>query len=119
MKNHYTITGVNDSSKGMVFLREAFPDGEANELNLVLFSTNGVHGTGNTIEDCEAWLTGNSDEDDVCDSVTFLLIRPRIVHIVYGNCRPETLDDVAFLKKLRASSHRAVSLIGVREIVFS
>ncbi len=81
MKNHYTITGVNDPSKGMGFLRGAFPDGEAGELNWVLFSTNGVHGTGNTIEDCEARLTGNGDEDDECDSVTFLLIRPRIVRL--------------------------------------
>jgi len=108
MKNHYTVTGVNE---GMSFLHRAFPNGEADEFNLVLFSTNGVHGTGNTIEDCEAWLTGNSDDE--CDSITFLLIRPRIVQVIYGNCHPKTLYDIAFLKKLRTSSHAVVSLMGV------
>jgi hypothetical protein len=89
----------------MAALRELFPDGEANELNFVLFSTSGVHGTYCTIESCEA--------GEVRD-VTFLVVQPRIVALRYGNVMPLSPEDFAFLKKLRASSMKAVLTYGVK-----
>lgn len=88
---------------GMAALREMFPNGEANGLNFVLFSTSGVHGTYATIE---------AVEDKPAIGLTFLIVQPRIVGLKYGNCEPKTPEDFAFLKKLRASSWRAVATIG-------
>lgn len=95
---------------GMQALREMFPDAEANELNAALFSTSGVHGTYCTIEEVEEDMQ-RTVRDGPRD-VTFLVIQPRIVCLRYGNCKPETADDIAFLKKLRASSAKALSAIG-------
>ena len=97
--NYYTTREVS-TDDGMKTLREIFPEAQADELNVVLFSTSGVHGHNLTIEDCEASDT---------DTVTFLVIKPRIVQVLYGNCRPETPDDFSFLKKLRDSSREILS----------
>ena len=94
----------------MAKLREWFPDGEADELNFALFSTSGIHGHYCTIEECEACVLGESS-DEIQD-VTFLVVMPRVVQLNYGNCAPRTLEDFAFLKKLRASSKAVVQIIG-------
>lgn len=96
----YYSTNKIETAKAMKTLRDIFPDGEANEYNFVLFSTSGVHGSHCTIEDCET-------KDDV-DTVTILIIKPRIVQTNYGNCRPETPEDFEFLKKLRETSRAVV-----------
>lgn len=88
---------------GMAALRQLFPEGKADDLNFVLFSTSGVHGTYCTIEAAEA---------EGLD-VTFLVVQPQFVGLRYGNCEPKTPEDFAFLKRLRASSHEAVQSIGV------
>jgi hypothetical protein len=80
----------------MATLRKWFPEGLANDLNVALFSTSGVHGTYISIEEAEAY--------EEPTEITFLVLRPRTVQTYYGNCRPETPDDFAFLKRLRASS---------------
>ena len=87
---------------GMDALRQMFPDGVANDLNFVLFSTSGVHGTYCTLE---------AAESEGCD-VTFLVVQPRIVGLRYGNCLPKTPEDFQFLRTLRESSHSAVRSIG-------
>ena len=108
--NTYACKGED----GMAALREFFPDGQANEMNAVLFSTSGVHGTYGTIEEAALELeTGVDEEGEPADpSVTFLVVQPRIVCLRYGNCRPRTADDIAFLKTLRATSRTALQSIG-------
>jgi len=96
----------------MQALREMFPDAVANDLNFVLFSTSGVHGTYCLIEAVEDRITGRDDEAP--SDVTFLVVQPRIVALRYGVCRPSTQGDIEFLKRLRASSHSAVASIGVK-----
>lgn len=96
----YYTTNKIEAAEAMKTLREIFPDAQADENNFVLFSTSGVHGSYCTIEDCET-------KADV-ETVTFLIIKPRIVQTNYGNCRPETPDDFAFLKKLRETSRAAI-----------
>lgn len=91
---------------GMAALRDFFPDAKADEMNAVLFSTSGVHGSYCTIEDVE------EGGDEAPDSVTFVMIQPRIVCMRYGNAKPRTQEDFAFLKQLRASSRNALSKIG-------
>lgn len=96
---------------GMEALRKLFPDGEANEMNAVLFSTSGVHGTYCLIEAVEDDM--RREFRDGPREVTFCVIHPRIVCMRYGTAEPRTPDDIAFLKKLRASSLRALATIGM------
>lgn len=108
---HYNIYSAGrEAADGMAAIRQIFPDGEADELNFCLFSTSGVHGSYQTIEEAEEHL--NKPSEETHGDVTFLIVHPRIVCLRYGNCQPQNADDISFLKKLRASSWRAVKKIG-------
>lgn len=125
---HYNIYAMKRDTDRVEFLRQVFPEGEANEMNFVLFSTSGVHGTYVTLEEIEHSLTKygegpqpwDDDEEDLgpddhcCPEVTFLLVQPRIVGMTYGNVRV-TLADLPFLKKLRETSWAAVQKVGRSE----
>ena len=118
---HYNNFGIKPGH-GMKVLKEWFPDGEANELNVVLFSTSGVHGTYTTIEDVEAGLRKYGDEptfdsegwpDDYAgNEITILIVQPRICTVRHGNVKT-TISDISFLKKLRETSHRELTKIGM------
>lgn len=109
---HYSIMALeNPVDGGMDALRGMFPDGKADELNAVLFSTSGVHGTYNTIEEAEDFLNGR-DLDGI-PGVTFVVVHPRLVALRYGVCNPQSQNDIDFLKQLRASSHAELAKIGV------
>jgi len=119
---HYNIFGTLGPELAMEMLRQYFPDGSANGLNFVLFSTSGVHGMYTTIEEVEADIRKHGpvppeepEDSDVYHprEVTFLLVQPRIVGMTYGNVACRTLEDVAYLKRLRESSWTAVRTIGV------
>ena len=101
---HYSISRIKRDGYSMEALRTMFPDGQANYSNFVLFSTSGIHGSYSTIEEVECDRSGD---------VTFLIIRPRLVAMNYGNCIPLTRDDFDFLKSLRASSHSVLKSIGI------
>lgn len=103
---HYSVIRV-ESSEGMDRLRSVFPDGEANGMNFVLFSTSGVHGTYTTIEETEQEVKNGEQ-----GGLTFLIVHPRLVTMQYGECYPSTEDDFAFLKRLRQSSSIVASKIG-------
>lgn len=108
---HYSIMSLIDPSAGMRALCEMFSEGKADELNFVLFSTSGVHGTYDLIESAEARLNG--EDPDGADDVTFVVVHPRMVAMRYGVCTPESQDDIDFLKALRASSFEAIASIGM------
>ena len=100
----------------MSFLYDFFEREGPNDLNFILFSTSGISGSYATIEDAEAYLR-EEDENDEYDSdnlikITFIIISPRTVTICCGNCMPIDLNDIEFLKKLRIESHSAISKIG-------
>jgi hypothetical protein len=93
-----------------------------NEMNFVLFSTSGVHGSYTTLEECEAELKLPEAEREQRDDgkegpwpvrVTVLLIQPRIVGLRYGNLLVRNLEDVERLKKYRADSHAVIAQIGI------
>lgn len=107
---HYVVMQPQRGQDGMAALRGMFPDGEADSLNMVLFSTSGVHGTYNMIEEAEAALDG---EPDGCTEVTYLILNPRLVALRYGVCEPQNADDIAWLKKLRASSQAQLAMVGM------
>lgn len=105
----YSVLRLRNPENAMHALREIFPKGEANELNFVLFSTSGVHGSYVLIENLE-----KEPEDDP-PWLTFLVVHPRIVCLRYGEVRLDSPEDFAYVKKLRASSLAAVAQIGVAE----
>jgi hypothetical protein len=90
---------------GMQVLKSIFPEGEANEMNMVFFSTSGVSGSYITIEQIEESL-GKYKEEDELRTLTFLILHPRLVSLKYGNCLVTNLEDVVYLKKLRESSRQ-------------
>lgn len=108
---HYSVMRKQTGVEGMDALRGMFPDAEANDMNFVLFSTSGVHGTYNTIEAAERHLNGEDAEG--FSEVTFVIAHPRLVAMRYGVCNPANQDDIDYLKRLRDSSHKAVAGIGV------
>ncbi|TPM89876.1 hypothetical protein [Mesorhizobium sp. B2-1-3A] len=93
----YEVVKLTD---GMDVLRSLFPEGEANALNFVMFSTSGTHGSYLTIEEVAASL--GSDEPS---KLTVLVIQPRVVRLLYGEIEI-TADDVPYLQNLRESSKR-------------
>ena len=97
----YNIFKAIDS---MGLLKSVFPDGEANVMNFVLFSTSGVHGTYKTIEE---------EEKKPGIGVTFVIVQPRVVTMQYGVVKPRSREDFTYLKKLRNSSQKAVMNIGI------
>jgi hypothetical protein len=112
---HYSVMAVDydGGATGMAGLRAMFPDaGGINEMNLVLFSTSGVHGTYTLIEDVENTLKGRAKQDYEVWDVTFLIVHPRLVALRYGECRPQNLADIEYLKSLRAASTRVFAEIG-------
>lgn len=107
---HYSIMRKMANVGGMDALRAMFPDAGTDELNFVLFSTSGVHGTYNTIEEAERFLKGE-DPDGIAE-ITFVIVHPRLVSMRYGTCSPENQDDIDYLKRLRESSYKSVLAIG-------
>jgi hypothetical protein len=107
---HYSVMRKASAHSGMEALRAMFPEGNADDLNMVLFSTSGVHGTYNTIEEAEAHLQSPGDESFA--EVTFLVLHPRLVALRYGVCTPNTQADIEYLKRLRATSHAELAKVG-------
>lgn len=117
---HYSIIPIRGTD-GMAELLTMFPEGKADSMNMVLFSTSGVHGSYTTLEEAEAWVamdettkrTENSGEDpDEFMDVTVLILQPRRVSMRYGVCTPRTPEDFAYLKRLRESSWNELQQIG-------
>ncbi len=116
---HYNIYEIY-SDNGMNLLRRIFPDGIANDMNFVLFSTSGIHGSCVSLEDIESSLIKYGDKtyndfadppDDFYNSyLTILIIHPRLVCMKYGDIKI-SLQDIPYLKKLRETSIDAVQAI--------
>jgi len=109
--NTFEIVG-----NAMVALRLLFPNGRADEMNFVLFSTGGVHGSYATLEQIEASFekdgppAGMTPADEL-PQVTVLVVQPRLVCLRFGNAIV-TPENLPWLKGLRASSMAAVAGIG-------
>lgn len=108
---HYSVMALREPGEGMKALRTMFPEAKADEMNVVLFSTSGVHGTYCTIEEVEEDMERTERQGP--RDVTFVIVHPRLVALRYGTCEPQTADDIDFLKRLRASSHAALATVGV------
>ena len=96
---HYQILQIKTIDE----LKKIFPDAQADYMNFCLFSTSGVHGTYMTIEDCL---------NNLAYELTVLVVHPRIVALRYGQIKVEKKDS-AYLKKLRKTSAKVASKIGL------
>jgi hypothetical protein len=102
-RRDYCTWKLLDPTQGLAALKALFPTGEADEMNFVLFSTAGVHGSYRTLE---------HEQKAPGAGVTFMVIQPRLVLTRYGVVYPTSEEDFAFLKKLRATSWEAMTDIG-------
>lgn len=115
---HYNIFSV-PKGKEMEALRCIFPEGQCDEMNFILFSTSGVHGSYLTIEDIEGSLKKYGEEYDgdaedySSPYLTGLIIQPRLVCMRYFGEMKVALEDIPYLKKLRQSSFEQILKIGV------
>jgi hypothetical protein len=118
---HYNIFASTNNQEILEIeaLKEIFPEGKANELNFCLFGTSGVHGSYGSVEglkqSVEKYGFDEIDDEKTVDLedyttpwITFLVIHPRLVCLRYGNVRVTSMDDIAYLEKLRDSSAEAV-----------
>lgn len=101
MPAHYGIAKI-EPDDGMALLRSIFPNAEADQLNFVMFSTSGVHGSYLTLEE-----VGKSLATPEPETLTILIVRPRTVFMQYGSIKVGK-EDLPFLKKLRKSSRKAM-----------
>lgn len=113
---HYEVRrGSPSDADGMQVLRDFFPTGQPNYMNFVLFSTDGIHGYRATIEDVERDMRLSDQEigdpEDRQTHVTYLVVQPRLVALVYGNCRPQCQADIDWLKHLRAESSKTMATL--------
>lgn len=118
---HYSIYAV--ASDGLTreleigWFYDNWPTGEADKDNLFFFSTSGVHGTYTSLEEVEFALRNpeiyaqwyGEEWDGRPPAVTFSVYQPRTITVWYGNVRVNTLDDIAYLKKLRASTASVIA----------
>jgi hypothetical protein len=102
-KRDYCIWELLDPTQGLTVLKALFPAAEADGMNFVMFSTSGVHGSYQTIE---------QEQKAPGTGVTFMVIQPRLVLTRYGVVYPKSEEDFAFLKKLRATSWEAMTEVG-------
>jgi hypothetical protein len=102
-KRDYCAWRLLDETRGLEALKALFPGAQADEMNFVLFSTSGVHGSYQTIE---------HEQKTPGTGVTFMVIQPRLVLTRYGVVYPNSEEDFAFLKKLRATSWKAMTEVG-------
>jgi len=116
---HYNIFRMEPGINGIDALKEIFPEGEANDMNFVMFSTSGIHGTHFDLDDIEESLKKYGDEPDFLRNVdkddtdvpddyirnylTILVIHPRLVQLKYGVIEV-ILEDIPYLRKLAKSS---------------
>jgi hypothetical protein len=112
-RQDYATWGLLDEKSGLEVLKLIFPTAEADKANFVLFSTAGVHGSYRTLEQAQQERQEPEDEDEgESGGVTFMILQPRLVLTRYGVVYPESEEDFAFLKKLRATSWKAMSEVG-------
>jgi hypothetical protein len=89
-------------------IRRVFPTlDDVNDLNFMLFSTSGVHGSYASIEDVEAELSGGGDPDDGPPKLTVMILQPRCVTFGFGHISVEA-GDIDYLKGIRARSRNAM-----------
>jgi len=97
---HYAILNLDNMNQ----VRSIFDNGEniSFEMNWLFLSTSGVHGTYTTLEEIEEkWGIEQDDygEKYYLDSVTVLIVQPRLCTLWNGHVKIEK-EDIPYLRNL-------------------
>lgn len=88
-------------------VRQLFPNGFADELNWLLCSTSGIHGSYLTLDELEYIIRGEDPNNPPLPNgkwyITILIIFPRRVTMLYGEIMIG-LEDIQYLRKLVRST---------------
>lgn len=92
-------------------IKELFPNGIADERNLIFLSTGGIHGSKRTIEDCEYVLRG---EDEFIEPlangktlITVLIVHPAPCVLRFGEVQVN-MEDLNYLRQLVRSTIESI-----------
>lgn len=81
-----------------------FPDDKADEMNWLVLSTSGVHGSCATLDGLlEKW-----DDQEYVNAITVLVIQPRLVVLRYGELELHDHEGVERLRRIVTSSVSAI-----------
>jgi hypothetical protein len=95
---HYSVAKIESLDE----LRELFTEATRFDLNWLVCSTSGVHGSYATLDQIEECLEGRGEycheaDHEHDDWLTVLVIQPRLVALRYGQIQI-TRDDIPFLR---------------------
>lgn len=93
--------------RSMQEIRELFPHGIADRNNWLMCSTGGVHGSSDTIDECEYVLRGEMKDKAPLSNgktiITVLVVKPRDCILMWGEIQVN-MEDLNYLRKLIRSS---------------
>jgi len=99
--SHYKNIHIKEES--VDYLKEYFEDG-VDDMNFIMFGTSGIHGTRTDLDDIEeCYEKYEEGHEDFSNYLTFLIIRPRMVSMLYGNIYVKK-DEIPFLRKLEVNT---------------
>jgi len=93
--------------RSMQEIRELFPNGVADRNNWLMCSTGGVHGSSDTLDECEYILRGEVRNTAPLSNgktiVTVLVIQPKDCVLRWGEIQIN-MEDLNYLRKLIRNS---------------
>ena len=99
--------------RSMQEIREFFPNGIADERNWLFLSTDGIHGSKNSIEDCEYILRGEDKNQHPLPNgktlITVLIVQPKFCILRWGEVQVN-MEDLNYLRKLVRSSLKHINI---------
>ncbi len=108
---HYSINGAtaDDRMATVDDLRMMFLENCAgvDELNYMLLSTSGIHGSYSNLDGVTP--ANEPQTEDSVNDVTFLIIRPRLVQLVFGNVVVRTREELEWLRRCVTASLQAIT----------
>lgn len=108
MGGHYSQNHIEDDD-AWELLKGVFHDKTEYSMNWLFLSTSGVHGTYTKLDGLDEVREEMREEgDDSPPTVTFLLLKPRLVQVCYGNVPIRNDDDIQWLKVVVKKTLEAV-----------
>ena len=112
---HYQVVDLGKTSEECwTALRNIFAGGGPDEMNLLMGSTDGVHGHSTTLDDIRDGVLEELLEHEVEPRFTVLVIHPRLCCLKVGNVLVETDEQMEWLRDMirRSVTAFAASQLG-------
>ena len=100
------IKGTNDEK--WAHLKECFPDDTADWMNLLMGSTDGIHGNRATLDNLEdpKFLEENEFTPDDDEAFTVLVVQPRMCRLQFATIGIRNKSDALWLRTVITDSIR-------------